>query len=480
MTIQRQYSLPNCTLIVEGLGDVISLSPTEPRPPVAVLINAECRLAGQDPPLSGGREFLDSLVKAVSQYVQSLLSGFHGNRLVQEENPLIQLNAIDSTTHRLSVRSSASDGSPGTSPREIDLNTVQLFDLVEAIDQLLADTQTLPDLTLNLKPLSRREIAKTEPMTKRVVPAAIGVSSLAAAAVIFSLLPVPKVDPPKDLYPVRSTATATPGTSPSPGTSPTTEASPQTSPTTSTTSPSPTTAASPNVKQLEANLTAAPEVTDTDELSKLGQQLRQQIQGNWKSGATLTQDLIYRVGVSKDGTILGYKPVNAVALQNVQKTPLLALVSRQGNRPTTDPLAQFKVLFTKTGEVEVTPWRQATTSPVSGVTEITDAQQLEEILPKLQAQISDSWPGTPAVSDELIFKVRVHSDGTVVDYSPENDAAARSVEETPFAKLGKPIVENGSSSSTDASPTEPVALFKVVFKPPSGATEISPWRGWSN
>jgi hypothetical protein len=476
MTIQRQYSLPNCTLIVEGLGDFISLSPTEPRPPVSVLINAECRLAGQEQPLSGGREFLDGLVKAVSQYVQGLLSGLHGNRLVQEENPLVQLHAINSTTHRLSV-SFPSSGDPQSS-RDIDLNTVQLFDLMEAIDQLLADTQTLPDMTLNLKPLSRREIAKAEPIGKRVVPAAIGVSSLAAAAVLLSLLPVPKVNPPKDLYPVRSTATATPGTSPSPGTSPTTEASPTTSPTTSTASPSPTTAASPNVKQLEANLTTAPEITDSEELGKLSQQLRQQIEGSWKSGTSLSQDLIYRVGVSKNGDILGYKPVNSAALQNVQKTPLLSLISRQGDRPTTDPLAQFKVSFTRAGDVEVTPWRQATTSPVSGVTEITSAVELEEILPKLQTQINDNWPGTPTVNDELIFKVRVHADGTVVDYSPENDAAARAVEDTPFAKLGKPIADN--SSNPDTSPTEPVALFKVVFKPPNGSTEISPWRGWSN
>lgn len=476
MTIQRQYSLPNCTLTIEGLGDVISLSPTEPRPPVSVLINAECRLAGQEQPLSGGREFLDSLVKAVSQYVQGLLSGLHGNRLVREENPLVQLHAINSTTHRLSVRSPGS-GDSQTS-RDIDLNTVQLFDLMEAIDQLLADTQTLPDLTLNLRPLSRREIAKAEPIAKQVVPAAIGVSSLAAAAVLLSLLPVPKVNPPKDLYPVRSTATATPGTSPSPGTSPTTEASPTTSPTTSPASPSPTTAASPNVKQLEANLTTAPEITDSEELDKLGQQLRQQIEGSWKSGTALSQDLIYRVGVSQNGDILGYKPVNSAALQNVQKTPLLSLLSRQGDRPTTTPLAQFKVSFTRTGGVEVSPWRQATTSPVSGVTEITSAAELEEILPKLQAQINDNWPGTPTVNDELIFKVRVHADGTVVDYSPENDAAARAVEDTPFAKLGKPIADNGTNPET--SPTEPVALFKVVFKPPSGATEISPWRGWPN
>lgn len=115
------------------------------------------------------------------------------------------------------------------------------------------------------------------------------------------------------------------------------------------------------------------------------------------------------------------------------------------------------------------------TSPVSGITEITEIDKLEKILPKLQTQINQGWPGTPAFTEDLIFKVRVKQDGSVVDYSPENDAAARYVQETPLVKLGKPIAD-GNSAPTQ----EPLALYKVVFNAPNGAVEISPWRGWQN
>jgi len=38
---------------------------------------------------------------------------------------------------------------------QLDLTTVQLFDLVEAVDQFFADSQTLPDLSLQLTPVSK-------------------------------------------------------------------------------------------------------------------------------------------------------------------------------------------------------------------------------------------------------------------------------------------------------------------------------------
>ena len=48
MTIQRQYSLPNCTLILEGLGDnANTLAQTDSRPLMSILINAECYLSGK-------------------------------------------------------------------------------------------------------------------------------------------------------------------------------------------------------------------------------------------------------------------------------------------------------------------------------------------------------------------------------------------------------------------------------------------------
>jgi hypothetical protein len=481
-TIQRLYSLPNCSLMLEGFSNNLLLNSTEFRPLLSILINAECRLARLQKPLSGGRDFLDSLVAVVSQYAQEFLSGLHATRVPKQTTTgLVQLERVNDNTHRLRLRSPlVLDSTPPLtppSPTEIDLSTVELFDLVEAIDQFLADTQTLPDLSLNLKPLSRKEIVKTETATKQVVPAAIGLASLAAAAFAFSLLPFPKVEPPKDLYPVRSGETTTTPTPPIPGTSPTPAATSQPTPSPSasaiSSSPSPSPAA--DLKKLEETLATAPEITDSATLEQLSTQLRGTIEPRWTTQSAIPQDLIYQVGVGKDGAILGYKPVNPAALDNVAKTPLLDLVARQGDRPTSDPLARFKVVFTPNGALEVTPWKQLTTSPITGITEITESAKLEAILPKLKSQINQGWATAPNFSEDLIYKVRVKADGTVVDYSAENDAAARYVQETPLSKLGKLI-----TGSNTAPVQEPLALYKVVFTPPEGAVEISPWRGWQN
>ncbi|NJP09360.1 MAG: DUF4335 domain-containing protein [Leptolyngbyaceae cyanobacterium RU_5_1] len=342
MTIQRQYSLPNCTLTVEGLGDALSLSPSDVRPLLSILINAEFRLTGLEKPMSGGREFLDGLVNAVSQYAQEILSGLHAAKTSKQSDQLVQIHQVDENVHRLSVRSQPVDGIvTDQSVTEVDLNTVQLFDLVEAVDQLLADTQTLPDLSLDLKPLTRREIVKAEPIGKRAIPAVIGVSGLAAAAIALSMLPVPKVEPPKDLYPVRG-ATPTPGISPSPGAPPTSGTpSPKPDSTASPASPSPSASASPDLKKLAAAL-ASPEITDAARLDTLGQQLRAKVDQSWTSRSALPNTLVYQVGVSQDGEILGYKAVNQVSLDNANKTPLLNLVYRRAIAPLQSNLPNSK------------------------------------------------------------------------------------------------------------------------------------------
>lgn len=463
MTVQRLYSLPNCSLLLEGMGEMISLTPTEARVPMATLINVECRLAGEEKPLSGGREFLDNLAIAVSQYTQELLSGLNVKTAANKANTrLVQLEQVNETVHRLKVMNPEGDGN-GAAVREVMLNTVQLFDLVEAIDQLLADTQTLPDLKLSLKPLSRREVAKEKVGPSQVMPAAIGVASLAAAAVALAFLPNPKVQQPQDLYPVRTGATGT-TTKASPGASPKPDTSPEASP---------AAAASPDLTTLAANLNTATEINNEEELKALGQELRTKLDNAWGDRAANTQDLTYQVGVDKDGTIRGYKPLNSMSAEKATTTPLLDLLPR--TTEAAGAMGLFKVIFTGSGNVDVAPWREVMTSPISGVTEITKTDELEVILPKLKSAINQNWAKDAAFDEELIFKVRVKADGSIVDYNPENDAAARFVDQTPLPKLGKAAAA-GQPAPTD----EPIAIFKVVMTPPAGALEVSPWRGWQN
>ncbi|MDB9484098.1 DUF4335 domain-containing protein, partial [Dolichospermum circinale CS-537/05] len=73
MNIQRKYSLPNCTLLLEGLSDMTrtagnqgGIAPNfqDLRPELSILVNAECYLSSHTQPIVGGREFFESLVTA--------------------------------------------------------------------------------------------------------------------------------------------------------------------------------------------------------------------------------------------------------------------------------------------------------------------------------------------------------------------------------------------------------------------------------
>lgn len=196
MTIQRLYSLPNCKLILEGLGDATLAPTTDGRPLVSMLVNAECHLAATDRPLTGGRDFLESLVTAVSTYAQEFLSKVQPTRQ-GDKSGLVQLHQLDERRHRLTVHSEIKPkvpdaGSSSTAPPiEIDLTTVQLFDLVEAVDQFIADSQTLPDISLPLVPISKRAVSSSQLVAKQAIPATVGFSGLALAAIAFFFIPVP-------------------------------------------------------------------------------------------------------------------------------------------------------------------------------------------------------------------------------------------------------------------------------------------------
>ncbi len=332
MTIQRKYSLPNCTLLLEGLSDgSTGMQSTDVRPLLSILVNAECHFNNSNqPPLTGGRDFLENLAIAVSTYAQEFLSQVH-HPDHQHSSRAIQFQKIGHNRHRLIVQSEHGDtvdsardprqSMEGTNtsvnaPTVIDLTTVQLFDLVEAIDQFFADSKTLPDLSLKLTPVSKRYSGASQPLVKQAVPAALGVSSLAIAAIAFFLVPIPQPQEPK----------------------------PQSSSNQST-----------NVNSTPA---AAPEITDSAQVNALQQQLYNQIDQNWKTRSNVDQDLIYRVVVADNGKLVGYKSVSATANNYIKQTPLPDLLSNPAaNRVASQQaIAQFKVVFTDKGVLQVSPW----------------------------------------------------------------------------------------------------------------------------
>ena len=189
--------MPNCRLVLEGLqdSDPQSVDILDGKPPMSILIDAECYLLKSDRKLSGGSVFLTNLARAVSSYAQEFLSGLPQSVSTSTEYPQISLVPIvEKNLHRLTLEPDPVGEELKT---EVDLSTVELFDLVDAIDRFYLDRSTLPQITLDIKPVSKRYRKPEQPLTERLTPVAIGFTSLAIAAGALFLIPPPEVAPPE-------------------------------------------------------------------------------------------------------------------------------------------------------------------------------------------------------------------------------------------------------------------------------------------
>ncbi|WP_434685005.1 DUF4335 domain-containing protein [Pseudanabaena minima] len=232
--IQRSYSLPSCTLLVDGIitgGDVMS-----------ILTSFSCRFSHHTEPIVGGLELLNALVKVVGAYAQALKS----NTLVAIPEKQVRLEPEGKHLHVLSVSLNEADAH---SPKQlqIKLNTIQLFDLMESLDRLCCDQTTLPDLKLVTQISDYRAQAQ---LNSQAVSAIAGVVSLAIAATVLYFIPIPKPQPkPAQTVPVETKPLPKVSTPPtvSPTSSPTSEnsASPTSSPSPESSSPSPEPTSSP-------------------------------------------------------------------------------------------------------------------------------------------------------------------------------------------------------------------------------------------
>ncbi|MDZ7965583.1 MAG: DUF4335 domain-containing protein [Nostoc sp. DedSLP03] len=475
MNIQRKYSLPNCTLLLEGLSDVTRAAQfQEMRPELSILVNAECYLSGYNQPLTGGREFFESLVRAVSGYAQEFLSTVPNPQAHNQESELVEFQKIDGTRHRLIIHSeNAPEGFDRSNnskrpPIEIDLNTVQLFDLVEAVDQFFADTQTLPELSLELQPVTRRYGGASQAVIRQAVPAAIGVSSLAVAAIAFNLIPPPQIRPPQPKPDEQSSSTTNNLNPPASAAATPIEAATPTTP--------PTANEKPVVKDLEALLNTVPEITDPSQLRALNRQVYNQVHPAWTKRSGLQQDLIYRLGVAADGAIVGYKAVNKEANQEVGQTPLPNLLYNPANRApiSNEPIAQFRIVFTTNGVLQVSPWRGYAKTPEVVGAKITDSNITKGLNQKLYNTVRQNWNGTPTFTRDLKYRVAVNKDGVIADYEPLNQVAFDYFRETPLPKMFNDIYGSNVAAPNNK---EPLAHFQVIFKP-NGKLEVTPWKGY--
>jgi hypothetical protein len=305
MTIQRTYSLPNCTLLVEGISPGGSGV-------LSILTNFECKFQHTQANISGGRKLLEALTKSVGQYAQNLSAG---NSVASGVAP-VRLEPVSTHVHRLHVEPTNDDGEQILQPVEIRLNTVQLFDLMESIDRLCLDGQTLPDLQLVTK---TSELVIQSRVKEKVVPAAIGIAGFAIAASAMFFIPVPKPQP--QLKPQAST-----------------QIKPKTNP-------------------------LPPAITDAKLIKELQTDLKKQIDRDWIASPSFTTPVSYRVAVNAKGEIVGYKrtnpffPVPEDELEKelpLKKLTVVPTNPATGSSPTNpQPTVTFRVTFEPKGTFKI-------------------------------------------------------------------------------------------------------------------------------
>ncbi len=502
MTIKRRYSLPNCTLTLEGMSSEETTHFTqEQRPLLSILLNAECHFVESQQLISGGIEFFESLSQAISAYTQEFLSGIRHPDAHHHQSGLVRVERIvEKDLHRITCHSSDSTGDVNR-PIQVSLTTVELFDLVEAMDQCLADNRTLPGLAVNLQPVSRRYRKADQSKRERIIPPALGFGTLLAAGLALFLMPVPEVMPPEPVQRESTSesinddhgggSTSENGlegttTPPEEGETPSSlnsdgdtssEEGETTSPTTSDSDlPATEEAIALSPEEIEQVLASAAEINNPNELYYIQKHLRSKMYSTWDTRGGFGGKLHYQVSAARDGSVLAYEPVKGTNASADSFTPLpnLRYIPTNQDVANQESIAKFLVAFTDSGVIEISPWWGFESQPTFK-SDITDSNKLKELSQKLRQTILDDWNGSTSYRKGLVYRVAVTQAGEIADYDYVNQAASDYLPEVPFPDLVKPETAGiGTSESASVIPQKPLAQFRVVFKP-GGVLEISPW-----
>jgi hypothetical protein len=215
------------------------------------------------------------------------------------------------------------------------------------------------------------------------------------------------------------------------------------------------------------------EITDDSQLHSLKRQLFNQINSTWQARKTLKQDLVYKVAVATNGEIFAYRPLNQIARNEVNKTPLPNLLPNPTNSfSRNQTFANFRVVFRKSGVLEISPWQGFHKYPDVIGDKITDPKLIRRLQRQLLKTLRENWEGKITAKQDLKYRVAVNKNGLVSDYEPINQAAYDYFRETPL-----PFIFNEIHGSNVAPPSnkEPQAHFRVVFKR-NGSLDVTPWQ----
>jgi Domain of unknown function (DUF4335) len=462
MSIRRQYSLPNCTLILDGISD--GSRSNEARPLMSTLVNAECHISGQKKPLTGGMEFFQQLITAVSNYTQELLSKVVNAPTAQQVG---NVRLEKGQEHRLVAQSEQG---------EVDwqLSTVQLFDLTEAIDQFLADGSTLPNLLVGIQPAPR---AAKGVVSAQAAPIGLGLSGLAATALAFYLVPSPtKItlpDPAANTAPITKTLDKPVKSNDKP---PTPAAAKQSVPvTTPTASPIPSSAspsASPSPaaskKPVERSAVESKVNENPTQVAFIERKLRREISQKWQDRKGISNKLDYTLTADEEGEIVSYAPKNSAAENKKDLIPLSKMVPADAEKAkaTESPAkktADFSVSFTPNGAIEIKRDKLLAGNPTDGKA-LVNTDRVKSLAKDLESKVK--LAAAPTFKNELTYRVAADENGAIVDYDPLNGAAFDHEKETPLPAVTKYDAEA-------ASGTKPLAQYTVVYRP-DGKIDIKP------
>lgn len=440
MTMQRQYQLPNCSLILDGL----SIDPSPGNEDVmSLLVNAECRISGLERSLNGGYNFFAALVRAVSQYGQEVLSGYAHPQVIEGEPLLVHINPGDGPYHHLVVQPEIADLGESGDGRAIDikLSAVQLFDLTEAVDQFFDDKQTLPELEPALSPLARRFVRSDEALSDRAVPAVLGVGTLVAATMALGLLPVPELKDP--------TVEATLG-SDSAEVVPASDSERGGEPPTGESDPEDTEIAAVPLDEVDVDA-AATEVDATEEEST---------EGSAEDANDETSTAALESPEDTEDTDVDV--TEAIAEDTNSETA----AETSDNDSSESEFSQFDDFKEEEEEVASSTATNSTTfgsEPPANVSSFADVETLNGQLKQTIVENREQ----PRFGDAVSYRVRVNESGAVTGYEPIDSSAESAIGETPLPGLVK-----------DADDETPAIDYRVVFTE-RGVVEVSPWWGWS-
>jgi hypothetical protein len=234
----------------------------------------------------------------------------------------------------------------------------------------------------------------------------------------------------------------------------------------------------PNTKPLNnpsnRSMSSRREITDDSQLHSLKRQLFNQINPIWSDRTNLVQDLVYRVAVSTNGNIIGYQPIDTKARSQVKRTPLPKFLRQSSIIPGSinQAFASFRVVFRKSGALEISPWWGFSKTPNVVGDKITESRIVNRLQRQLTANLRQYWDGKTSSKQDLKYRVAVNKNGIITDYEPINQVAYDHFRETPL-----PFMYQELHGSNVAAPNEkePLAHFRVVFKR-NGLLDITPWK----